>query len=183
MFSWEPLVASAVTLQPLSPALASSTSAIALPTGMSACPALKKALVEIDTDGDGAISADEIAQRVQSYVDDRLGRMTLACAVLVDGVPLSGATVTFLPEPFLGDAIPPATGTTGSTGIAAMVNADVSPPGITVGFFKVLISKKDASGNELIPARYNVATQLGQEIALGSRALSMGPIKFQLSSN
>ena len=152
-------------------------------TELNACPALQKALMEIDTNGDGGLSADEIAQRVQSYVDNRLGRMTLACAVLMDGAPLPGATVTFVPERFLGDAIPPATGTTSSTGIASMSNKDVSPPGITVGFFKVQISKKDASGNELIPERYNVATQLGQEIALGSQALSMGPIMFQLTSN
>lgn len=105
----------------------------------------------------------------------------LACAVLMNGQPLTGAEVTFEPEPFLGEVIKPATGTTERTGIARMTIGGVTPPSMMVGYYKVRISKKDASGKELLPARYNSKSILGQEVAQDSRALAMGPIRFDLT--
>jgi hypothetical protein len=131
---------------------------------LKACPALASCWKKLDKDGDGRLSAAEIAERIQSYQTDRVGLSALAVKVTSNGKPLAGATVTLVPEKFLGDALQPASGVTDSAGVANVTTPGVAVPGVARGMFRVEISKKDAAGQESVPARYNQGTTLGVEI-------------------
>jgi hypothetical protein len=146
------------------------------------CPAIKGTLREIDANGDQAVDLHELTDRVQHYADSQLGLTTIAAAFTFDGAPLEGAEVTFDPEPFLANAITPATGRSNGSGIAIPVCAGKDVPGITAGMFKVRVSLKDAAGSEQLPAKYNTDTELGQEISPGSEALRQGTVVFDLYS-
>ena len=126
-------------------------------------PGLKSALARVDTDHDGKITADEITARIQAWKKSPLGRIALRVNVTRNGQPLPDATVTFVPESFLGDKLSPATGKTnqfGQAGISVPITGS-DPPGLSPGFYRVEITKE----GEPIPAMYNTATTLGQEVA------------------
>ena len=133
-------------------------------------PALKAALKRLDTNSDKGVSADEITARIEKWQEMRTGLMGFGFTVTLDGRPLEGATVTFEPEPFLGDEIKLAMATTdmfgtGGPSIPKELRANPStPPGIQIGLYRVKISKV-VGGKELIPRKYNEDTTLGQEAA------------------
>jgi len=140
-------------------------------------PALKAALKNLDADGDLAVNAGEVTARVKAWQQTKLGRMVLSCQVNMDGRPLPGANVTFVPEEFLGDEIRPATGVTDAQGIATLtVQGDPDgPPGVPPGLYRVSITKEGAD----IPTKYNTETILGQEVALDAGNIQEG-IVFKL---
>jgi hypothetical protein len=150
-------------------------------------PALKEALPRLDTNGDKAVSADEIAARVNAWKAMEIGMTSVRCHVTLDGEPLAGATVTFEPEPFLGDEIKTAIGTTNPFGDAApTIPKDQRPDpklpgGIHLGLYKVRISKM-ANGKETIPTRYNAQTTLGQEVSNDDPAVQRMNMLFALKS-
>lgn len=153
---------------------------------LDACPAFKRALEEvpnsggmkrsdIDVDGDGALSEDEIADRIQSFVDSKMGVMKgLGCRFIYKGRPLAGATITFDPEPFIADYIEPAVGISDANGACTLNRENDALGGVTVGFYKIRVSRPNRSGKETIPERFNAETTLGQEIAGTSMDLSYG---------
>ena len=148
-------------------------------------PALKSALKDIDKDGDGKISSDEIAKRIEQWQASRIGLMPFSCRVTLDGKPLAEATVTLVPEKFLGSNVQPATGVTGEQGMAMLSVAkdklaDPKLSGVHVGLYRIEVSKQQG-GSETIPARYNVNTQLGQEVAQGVAVLQ-GPLPLNIKS-
>ena len=68
----------------------------------------------------------------------------------------------------MGSAIKEAKGTTDKLGAAVITIESTDPsmrPGVALGFYRVEITK----AGENIPAKYNTATVLGQEIAPGDR--------------
>ena len=68
------------------------------------------------------------------------------------------------PEPFLGDEIKAARGTTNQHGVAVMeISSELNERGVHSGFYRIRVSKKSAA-TEQIPARYNEQTQLGIEV-------------------
>lgn len=144
-------------------------------------PGLKAALKVMATDREKGVTADQIALRVQKWVDSRIGRVSLSCLVTHNGKPLAGATVKFVPEKFLSDALTEtATGVTNQTGMAMLTvpterGPDAPPPGLPPGMYRVEITKD----GENIPAKYNTNTELGQEVSLENTDLQMG-IKFNL---
>ncbi|MCA9248836.1 MAG: hypothetical protein KDA42_17035 [Planctomycetales bacterium] len=150
---------------------------------LEAAPSLKAALGDLDKDGNGSVSADEIEQRVNAWLESKLGITTVTCSVTLDGAPLAGAQITFEPEPFLGAAVKPATGTTDASGMAilSIPASDLPNPnmsGAQVGLYIVRISKQQA-GQESIPAKYNTASTLGAEVAIDSAGLREGyPFKL-----
>jgi len=132
------------------------------------CPAILSAMELYDQNRDGKVNADEIADRIRSWQAHSIGVTSFYCKVLMDGQPLDGAVVKLVPETFLGDAVKPATGLSGRTGLAVLaIAADDLPDdqkrlrGIHVGLFKVEVTHPSVT----IPARYNTATILGQETA------------------
>jgi hypothetical protein len=146
------------------------------------CPALKSCLKALDTNGDGRLSAEEIAERVLLYQKSRIGLQAFACQVTLDGRPLAGATVTFIPEPFLGPALKPATGVSDERGLARLQESGADLPGVPCGLFRVEVSKKDAGGRETVPARYNTQSVLGQEVAPDTAGVR-GMVQFRLSGS
>ena len=68
------------------------------------CPALKVNLKKYDTNGDGRISADEIVSRLQKFRESNIGLISSGANFTLNGRPLVNATVTLVPEPFLGSA-------------------------------------------------------------------------------
>ncbi|HLJ92310.1 MAG TPA: EF-hand domain-containing protein [Gemmataceae bacterium] len=128
------------------------------------CPALKSSLEYMDKNSDKRLNAEEIAARIQVYADTLVGLKPVGCRVLLDGRPLEGATVTYVPEKFMGSSIRPASGVTDARGGAALTAEGEKVPGAQPGFYRVQISKKSGSGQEMIPARYNQETTLGVEV-------------------
>lgn len=139
------------------------------------CPALKAALAQIDTDGDGTITDAEITARIEKWQESKLGRMAFKCVVLRNGIPLAGADVKFVPETFLGDAVQAASGKTAQDGVAVISVPTANPPGVAPGLYRVEITKT----GENIPAKYNTNTTLGQEVALNAEGMQKG-VKFNL---
>ncbi len=127
-------------------------------------PGLKAALDRLDTSHRGKISSDEIAARIKFWADSKVGRMPVSCRVLHNGEPLAGAKVVFAPEKFLGDGLQSGSGTTDRQGIAWISSpyaADPSVKGLSPGFYRIQITKD----GERVPARFNVETTLGAEVA------------------
>ena len=150
-------------------------------------PSLKAALKNLDTNGDKGVSADEVAARVNAWKTMKAGVTSVRCRVIMDGEPLGGATVTFDPEPFLGDQVKPASSVTGMTGetMPNLKPEDRQNPkdsgGVQFGLYKVRISKV-VNGKETIPARYNTDTILGQEVAYDDPSIANRNMQFTLKS-
>jgi hypothetical protein len=143
------------------------------------CPALKRALKAFDKNGDGRLSADEIAERLARYQQSKVGLMPVTCQVSLDGRALEGATVTFEPEKFLGPSFKPASGVSDKDGSVELKVEGGQGPGVPCGLYRVVVSKKNASGRESVPDRYNAKTTLGEEVAPDLR----GGIALLLTSN
>jgi hypothetical protein len=150
------------------------------------CPILKNRLETIDQNGDHRLNAAEIAGRIQIYADSQVALKSILCSVQLDGKPLEGATVTYVPEKFMGSSIKPASGVSDERGSVSLIVQGEKTPGVQPGMYRVEISKKNARGQEMIPARYNRETVLGAEIF--PRKLRMVGLdddqdgKFRLSS-
>jgi hypothetical protein len=148
-------------------------------------PGLKAALPRLDTNGDGGVSEDEVAARIEAWQQMRTGLMSFAFRVTLDGSPLPGATVTYEPESFLGDEIKPAKSTSNLVGgggatIAKENRPDpTTPPGMHLGLYQVKISKIEG-GREIIPAKYNQQTTLGQEVAPDVPEIGSGRVVYTL---
>jgi hypothetical protein len=154
---------------------------------LDAAPALKSALERLDANRDGGVSADEIAARVNAWKAMKTALVSVRCLVTQDGRPLPGATVTFEPEPFLGEHVKTATGQTNQFGDAAPTVSDADKPdpslpgGVHFGFYTVRISKP-AGGRESVPAHANAKSTLGLEVAYDEPGIRDNNLAFRLKS-
>jgi hypothetical protein len=121
-----------------------------------------------DKNADGKITSDEITARIDEWVASKVGLLQFSLQVTMDGRPLEGATVTLVPEEFLGPSIKSASGVTDATGRAntAIAAEDLQAnetglSGMRVGVYKVQVTHPTAS----IPAKYNTDTTIGVEVA------------------
>lgn len=130
------------------------------------CPGLKAAAAIIDPQQQG-ITAEGVSARIKQWQATQLGRIQVVCMVLRNGQPLSGAEIKFVPEPFLGENVPSASGTTDLDGTAVVTISDQNPPGVAPGFYRVEITKPGLA----IPSHYNSETTVGQEIAQDAKGL------------
>jgi hypothetical protein len=150
-------------------------------------PALKASMDTLDANKDGAVQEEEIVQRIETWQATKIGIMPVGSGVTLDGRPLVGATVTFDPEPFLGDDIKTAVGETGPSGSATVsIPKDQrptsdTPAGIQIGFYRVRVSKV-VDGKETIPAKYNTETTLGQQVAPDDPAILRQNMSFALTT-
>jgi hypothetical protein len=111
---------------------------------------LKSGMSRLDADKDGKLTADEVAKRLQRYIDFKIGLAPVDCTVTKGGRPLAGATITYEPEEFMGDSLPPGTGTTGAEGITAIsIAKDLLPTpnhsGVKPGFYRVKVKLADGT--------------------------------------
>ena len=135
---------------------------------LEACPGILGSLGVYDADGDHQISREEIENRIGSWATAGPGMMSVECRVTLDGRPLGGATVRFIPEPYLEGSIKPASGVTRDNGIASIsLAADDLPSqlkrakAMNAGTYRVEITHPTAK----IPDRYNVHTVLGRDVS------------------
>ncbi len=129
-------------------------------------PAIKDSLKNFNTTKEKGVTAADINNRVKAWQDTRVGLMgSTTCVILHNGKPLAGAEVKFVPEKFLSDSIQESTGTTTPEGFASMtIPVDPNDPGrrgVPPGWYKVEITKT----GENIPAKYNLQTTIGAELA------------------
>jgi hypothetical protein len=149
-------------------------------TELKQCPGVADGLSRVDTDHDGKISGEEIAARIEYWDTALTAIINGTTEITLDGKPLAGATVTFEPEDFLGDAFTTCSGETDQYGRAAISGHDADFPGIYLGFYRVRVSKV-VNGKETIPAKYNTASELGYEASDDIPDIS-NVIQFQLKS-
>jgi hypothetical protein len=137
---------------------------------LSAVPGIAKYKNLYDQDGNGTVSQDEVATRLGLWSEQGLGFRPLNVVVLVDGRPLPGASLEFVPEPYLGPNVKRATGLTDDSGMASLaVAVEDMPPelaelpidGVMGGTFKVRVKHPTVK----LPPRFNTETLLGEEIA------------------
>jgi hypothetical protein len=119
------------------------------------------------------ISAEEIQVRIDAWKKSKDGRLPVSCSVTHNGQPLAGATVTAVPEEFLGGALKPATATTDEFGNARLSSAPSGSgdvPGMSPGYYRLQITK----AGENIPSKYNSQTTLGMEVAADNQQTMRG---------
>jgi hypothetical protein len=129
------------------------------------CPGLLSAVALFDRDSDGAISADELKAKLQELRDQQAALVEVRCLVTKGGRPLEGATVTFVPETFMGDAFQPLAGVSRPDGTVLPSIADEELPqelrgrvhGVHCGIFRVTVTHPTVA----VPAKYNTQTELG----------------------
>ena len=153
---------------------------------LSAAPALHANFLRLDTDKDGKLTAEEITTRVQAWHDIGLGMLAVPVTVTLDAAPLADATVTFVPESFLGSAYKSGSGVTKPSGETTVTLAEGDRPdtgvtGMPPGFYTVKISKF-VSGKESLSAQYNTTSVLGVEVRLDQEN-SAGRYVFDLVSD
>ncbi|HJQ80299.1 MAG TPA: hypothetical protein VJ828_10105 [Lacipirellulaceae bacterium] len=130
---------------------------------LAACPAINNVRQRYDKDGDRQVSEEEIAQRLEQLYSTGTGLLEVRCTVTRGGRPLANATVRFVPEPFLADALQTATGTTDSSGLAMPgISADQLPENLTsaqlmqVGLYRVEIEHPTISPSGSKPLGFEV---------------------------
>jgi hypothetical protein len=153
---------------------------------LDSCPSLKASMATLDSNQDGSVAESEIADRIRSWQASRAGLSSILCYVTMDGQPLADAEVTFQPAEFLVDVIEPAVGKSNIYGVASpsipkekRPSPDM-PPGLRLGFYNVIVSKLE-NGKETIPARYNTATTLGQQVANDDPAILKHRVELNLT--
>ena len=136
------------------------------------CPGLLSAVALFDRDGDGAISADELKAKLQEIHELQSAIVEVQCSVTKGGRPLEGATVTFVPESFMGDAFKPLAGVSKADGTVFPSVADEELPaelrgrvhGAHCGIFRVTVTHPTVA----IPAKYNTQTEVGLVVMVRS---------------
>jgi len=135
-------------------------------TELRGCPALLRELRAYDESKDSKLSAAEIGAQIREMYGRGGGMTSISCTVNLDGSPLSGATVKFVPEGFLGPEIKAAEGVTNASGVAAISLPPEELPKplrrqsmMRVGIYRVEVTHPTTK----IPAKYNTNTELGFE--------------------
>lgn len=130
---------------------------------LEACPALRDALKRVDKDGDGRLTADEIVERL-TFFREQESQSDVNVEVLLDGRPLAGATVTLVPEKFMGPSAKSASTVTDEAGAGYFKTEGTDFIQVPLGYYRVQVSK-NAQGREVVPAKYNAQTTLGYEVS------------------
>lgn len=146
------------------------------------CPGFLRSWQAIDKDGDGNLSQDELQQRFASWVDSPTRVVPLVCRVKLDGRPLAGAEIRFVPEPFMTAAVKEGTGVTSDKG-TTMPNLQLDDAaedlknlsGVRLGMYRVQVTHPEKK----IPEKYNSKSILGYEVAPG---MDDFPVEFNLQS-
>lgn len=129
---------------------------------LASCPELFASVQRIDTDGDGAVSKEELQARFEA-LDAQSDLVAVSVRVTSKGQPVPDATLTLTPAPFMGEGLQAYAGTTNGSGDCLPVGSEQELPGIPTGFYQARIVHSgrgidvvrgceiadDASGNRL----------------------------------
>ena len=147
---------------------------------LTACPGILRNIGIYDSDGNKSVTQEEIEARLRAFFPPNVGVTKLNVYVSLDGQSLSGATVEFVAEKYLGDEVKPAGGVTTDRGNATIDIQDEDAPetehglsGVHYGTYRVEITHPTVN----VPAKYNTATTLGYETERGNPSTS-----FELKS-
>jgi hypothetical protein len=132
---------------------------------MKNCPAIESSIATIDQDGNKEVSLAELSDAIRPFEESRIGMITPAFFIRMNGRPLPGARVYLRPDPSVEDIIEPADAVSDRQGMAVpSVSADSLPNprirGIRPGIYRVEVSL-EAGGKERVPAYYNTQSSLG----------------------
>lgn len=125
-------------------------------------PPLLASAARMDADHDGAISLAELTTRMEGIAAGAL-YIGLSVRITEQGRPVEGAQLTLVPEPFMGDAYPKFSGTSGPGGYtptqsegpqllgapAGWYRAEVTKPGAGTPVVKGLEIASDTTGNRV----------------------------------
>ena len=142
-------------------------------------PALLQSFNDLDTDGDGYVSGGEIGDRIAFYRSTGTALTQIICILTLNDEPLPGASVTCVPEPFLGSELRPASGVSDDQGNVLLQVEGQPVAGLPYGLYQVQVSLKDDRGIETLPPQFNAATTLGFEVAPGTQ----GIVAFNLATS
>lgn len=140
-------------------------------------PSIAMAAGTLDTDGDGAVTREELVAWLEAVRDSRVAVTSLEVMVTQRGRPLAAATVRLVPEPFMGAEVKAAEGLTDAGGVAAVTIPDAKYPGVNCGLYRVEITGAGNDGKPL-PEGENTATRLG--VAVGAGIPETGSVEFRL---
>jgi hypothetical protein len=146
------------------------------------CPGFLRSWGNIDKDHDNSLSQEELQQRIAFWVDSPTRVVPLVCRVKLDGRPLEGAEIRFVPEPFMTTAAHEGTGITSAKG-TTMPNLQMDDaaedlknlPGVRLGVYRIRVTHPDKT----IPEKYNSKSVLGCEVVPGMNDF---PVEFNLQS-
>lgn len=126
---------------------------------------LDSAASRLDADGDGRLTADEIAARIDEYVEFRVGLAPVMVTLQKGGRPVVNAVVTYEPEEFMGSEIVPGQGTTNEEGRTVIsVGAEHLPSprhsGVRPGFYRVRVQLADGS----VPEKFDAGIECAGDV-------------------
>jgi hypothetical protein len=127
------------------------------------CLALKLSLAAIDSNKDKGISLDELKERFRAYQSAGVGLVAVGCTVKLNGAPIEGAVVTFIPEDCMLGRVKGGSGTTDADGSAEILG-EGGTPGLAYGLYKVTVAPRPEGTSDEIPARYRTPSELGREV-------------------
>jgi hypothetical protein len=113
-----------------------------------ASPGLTDAASRIDKNRDGILTAGELQARFQT-LDSQAPSMLLHVDISLKRAPLAGASVTFVPELFMGDGLQSYVGTTTDAGVCDLKGERAETLGIPSGFYQVKVVHPGRSINAL----------------------------------
>lgn len=106
-------------------------------------PPLLASATRIDADHDHAISLVELTARMEAIAAGAL-YIGLDTRITEQGRPVEGAQVTLVPEPFMGDAYPKYSGTSGPGGYCPTKSEGAQLPGAPAGWYRAEVTKPGA---------------------------------------
>ena len=141
---------------------------------LTSSPGLKAAVKTTDSDRDGALSQQEIQDRLQVFVDSGTALRSFQIELRRGSTEAKNLAVTAVPEPFLEEYLEPAIGETNIAGVATP-NIQFTDPeivaqgygGMRLGMYRLKIESLDGKS---MPKKYNEDTKLGFEVGLDHHA-------------
>lgn len=143
-------------------------------------PGIASAAGVLDTDGDRAVSRQELSAWLDTVRRSKVAIMAFEPQVRHRGRPLAAAVVKLVPESFMGHEMKAAEGTTDADGIAQVTIPGGRYPGVNCGVYRVEITGTGNDGRPL-PERYNSTSTLG--VAVGGPVSEQGPAVFELKED